>query len=213
MIHSSFVLAWWARLKVPVIAALIAIGLAVIDDWVREALIFQHELIADGEFWRLFTGHWLHSNIYHLGLNVAGMLIIWIIFWDIGNTRWHWIFLLAPIVFTGLLLWLFNPELHRYVGLSGALHGSIIAFGIADIQKNRLTSVGLIIGVAIKLIYEQWAGGSESLESLIAAKVAVDAHLWGAISGIPCGLWFLFSPSERSAELERSQTSNNARSG
>jgi rhomboid family GlyGly-CTERM serine protease len=91
-----------------------------------------------------------------------------------------------------LLLYFLSPQLHGYVGLSGALHGTIVAFGLADWPKNKWTSTALIIGVTAKLIYEQLYGSSESVKQLINANVAVDAHLWGAVSGVLVGAVYLF---------------------
>ena len=42
----------------------------------------------------------------------------------------------------------------------------------------------LLIGLAIKVGYEQIDGSSEQVANLIDAKVAVDAHLFGALTGI-----------------------------
>lgn len=79
---------------------------------------------------------------------------------------------------------LFSPDLIWYAGLSGALHG-IFAWGACvDIKEKMKSGWLLLIGLAIKVGYEQIDGSSEQVANLIDAKVAVDAHLFGALTGI-----------------------------
>ncbi len=173
------------------ILALICVLLAVLGDYIAEPLIYRRSLISDGEVWRLITGNLLHTNLNHLLLNLGGLFLIWFIFWDVSDQRWQSAFLIFPLLVNTVLLYWFTPSMEAYVGLSGALHGTIVAFGLADYRKNKWISVGLIIGVAIKLAYEQWTGSPEEMEVLIGAKVAIDAHLWGAISGLMIGAYYL----------------------
>ncbi|GAB5379032.1 MAG: hypothetical protein Alis3KO_00330 [Aliiglaciecola sp.] len=73
-----------------------------------------------------------------------------------------------------------------YVGLSGVLHGTFIVGAYQDIRHRIKFGWWLMLGVWIKIIYEQVIGADENLQSLIEAQVAVDAHLYGAIAG---SLW------------------------
>jgi len=199
------------RYHIPIILSLLCIVLAVLDSTLGEQLNFERTAILNGEVWRLLSGNLLHTNWNHLWLNLGGLWLIWGIFYDIGTNRWQWSAILVPIILTTpLLLWL-SPDLHSYVGLSGALHGTIIAFGIADYRKNRWVSIGLILGVAIKLGFEQIYGTSESVKALIDADVAIDAHLWGAISGIVVGIWYLLKTdnNKKHTNKETNVTSEN----
>ena len=42
----------------------------------------------------------------------------------------------------------------------------------------------LLIGLALKVGYEQREGSSEQVANLIDANVAIDAHLFGALTGV-----------------------------
>ena len=85
---------------------------------------------------------------------------------------------------TSVGLYFFSPDLIWYAGLSGALHG-IFAWGACvDIKEKMKSGWLLLIGLAIKVGYEQIDGSSEQVANLIDAKVAVDAHLFGALTGI-----------------------------
>ena len=52
-----------------------------------------------------------------------------------------------------------------------------------DIRKGLRSGWLLLAGVAVKLGYEQYTGSSDGVADLINATVAVDAHLYGALSG------------------------------
>jgi hypothetical protein len=81
------------------------------------------------------------------------------------------------------LLW--NPELFFYRGLSGVLHGLIVAGLLLNSFRNRWLSflfVGLIFA---KIIHEHQLNFQEnSLQALIPVMVAVDSHLYGATAGL-----------------------------
>ncbi len=177
----------------PLCAAGVALLLAIFHSELNPVFAYDRSLIADGELWRLITGNWMHTNWTHFALNMGGLALIWLVYNDLANFRWQLSFLLIPMLGCTLLLLAFSPDMERYVGLSGGLHGTIVAFGIADYTKNRLLSILLVIGVSAKLIYEQLTGSSETIEQLIAANVAIDAHLWGAISGLILGLVYLLT--------------------
>ena len=180
------------RYSIPLSVALLAVLIALVPQ-VKEAFVYDRTLIDNGEFWRLISANLLHTNWIHLLLNLGGMGLIWLIFWDVTDAKWQLTFLLLPVILNTLFLYYFSPDMQRYVGLSGALHGTIIAFGLADFSNNKLTSIGLLVGVTIKLGWEQIYGSSESVEQLISATVAVDAHLWGAVAGLITGFIYLLS--------------------
>jgi membrane associated rhomboid family serine protease len=48
-----------------------------INDSVTQVFVYHRNLIAQGEIWRLFTGHLLHTNGYHLLLNLAALVMLW----------------------------------------------------------------------------------------------------------------------------------------
>jgi membrane associated rhomboid family serine protease len=53
------------------------------------------------------------------------------------------------------------------------------------------------MGVITTVFYEQVYGSEEGIETLIAASVAVDAHLWGAISGLLFAIFlWKFQPTQ-----------------
>lgn len=143
---------------------------------------YQRSAITDGKLWRLFTGHFSHTNGYHYLLNVLAMILLNAIhgqFYRLPNFFMLWI-LTALTVSTGLY---FTSSITQYVGLSGVLHGLFVWGALHDIQSKERTGIWLFLGIWLKVIYEQIYGADNDIVQLIDANVAIDAHLWGAIAG------------------------------
>ena len=162
-----------------------------IGEQITQAFVYQRELIIQGEIWRLFTGHILHTNGFHLLLNLAALIMLWALhgrFYTIKN--YTALFLFCSIV-TSLGIFYHSPLLMQYVGLSGVLHGIFVFGATMDIWSKDKTGYLLFIGVWIKIAHEQVYGASSDVSELIEANVAIDAHLWGAIGGLIFSIVYL----------------------
>jgi rhomboid family GlyGly-CTERM serine protease len=140
--------------------------------------------LALAEPWRLASGQLVHLGWTHLLMNLSGLVIVWALFGR-DLQAWEWA---AAILACGAgvslgLLW-FSPGLDWYVGFSGILHGLLAAVVLARIfrQPSALT-VLVLIGLVVKLAWEQFAGGGAGTARLIGGTVVVDSHLYGALTG------------------------------
>jgi len=169
-------------------------------------LRFDREaLLHDMQIWRLFTGHLVHLGWSHTGLNVAGLVLIWaLVGHRFDNRQWSVIVaaLMLGISF-GLLI--FNPALAWYVGLSGVLHGMLVAGAVADIRSGDKVAWLLLILVAVKLAWEQMAGALPGSEAAAGGTVIVDAHFYGGLCGLVLG--GLFKPKTTCNDKERAARS------
>lgn len=178
-------------LIIAVLSILVFAGEYFIDESITQTLIYQRELIAQGEVWRLFTGHLLHTNGFHLLLNLAALIMLWALhgrFYSIKN--YGALFLFCSIS-TSMGIFYTDPSLIEYVGLSGVLHGIFVFGAIMDIKSKDKTGYLLFIGVWLKIAHEQIYGASTEVSDLIEASVAIDAHLWGAVSGLLFSIVYL----------------------
>lgn len=163
-----------------------------------ELFEYNRTLFATGEYWRIITGHFSHSNGYHLMLNLAGVALIWALHGEYYDSKQYALALFLLALYTGGGLYIFYPENTLYNGLSGVLHGLIIIGALIDCQKGMKTGYLLFIGVWLKIVWEQYTGPSAELGELIEARVAIEAHLIGAISGI-----FVYAKLNRNALREQ----------
>ncbi|MDH5484898.1 MAG: rhombosortase [Gammaproteobacteria bacterium] len=149
----------------------------------EDALRFDRQQIEAGHYGLLLSAHLVHLNWGHLGLNMAGLILLALFFNDYAPPLTWLLFTLFSALFTGLGLYLFNPELHFYVGLSGVLHGLFILGAGYESRRYKKSGLLLLLLIGGKLVWEQWSGALPGSESLSGGHVVVDAHLYGAISG------------------------------
>jgi len=172
-------LAW----LVPGIIALCALTLLLGGDSGREWLRYDRAGIAAGEIWRLLTGHLVHLGVSHAILNVAGLVLVWLL---VGRAyRWNqWLWVMAgSLAAIDMGLWFGAPSLDWYVGLSGLLHGMLAAGVVAGLVERSGEAAILAAVVAGKLAWEQFAGPLPGSEATSGGAVIVDAPLYGVIGG------------------------------
>lgn len=163
---------------------LLAILAYLFNDNVSELLVYKHQLISQGELWRAFTGHFFHTNGYHLLLNLAALILLWALHGHFYTLKNYSLLFITSALICSAGLYYCSPDIQQYVGLSGVLHGIFIFGAIMDIRHKDKTGYLLFIGVWLKIAHEQFYGASEQVSSLINATVAIDAHLWGAVGGL-----------------------------
>lgn len=149
------------------------------------ALEFDRLRIAEGEWWRLLTGNLVHYGGYHLAMNLAALLVCGYLFFVRCSVWFYSGLLLFSGLCVGLGVYLGTPEFAYYRGLSGVLHG-LITFGLlySIRQTPWINGAGLVL-VAGKLLHEQSETyQATDLQQLLPVPVVVDAHLYGAISGV-----------------------------
>jgi rhomboid family GlyGly-CTERM serine protease len=190
-------------LLVATIALLAIIGYLFHDE-VDPLFVYQYQLINQGELWRAFTGHFLHTNGIHLLLNLAALILLWALHGHFYTLKNYSLLFITSALICSTGLFYFSPQIQQYVGLSGVLHGIFVFGAIMDIRHQDKTGYLLFIGVWIKIAHEQFYGASEQVSTLIDANVAIDAHLWGAIGGLlfSCG-FLVFLKTQGNNKLEQ----------
>lgn len=163
----------------------------LMDSDTNNLLRFDRELIQQGEYWRILSCNFIHTNWFHLLMNCIGFFVVSVIFKDYVKPLWMHFFCLGALILNTLLLFFWSPELYYYVGFSGALHGILFALSIASIRKEPLLAYAILFSFSLKILLEQTNGAPDSISKLIEANVAIDAHLWGALSGVLLGMGYL----------------------
>ncbi|WP_236250487.1 rhombosortase [Microbulbifer sp. ALW1] len=162
-----------------------------------DAFLYERTAISSGQWWRLLSGHLVHTNMAHLLLNMAGVFALWLLFGrsallGSGHSVLKYlglVALLALLISGGLWLWF--PDVDNYYGISGVLHGLFCFGAISELSQRRWSGALLLAGCVGKVAWEWIAGPSASTGALIQAEVAVSSHLLGAIWGsvIAALLW------------------------
>ena len=169
-------------LQTGIVLLMLTLLLGLPQSW-QQQLNYQPDAVLAGEWWRLLTANFIHTNHWHLLLNLAGLSLLWLLHQRHFNSNRYLLWLFSAGMLTNLLLLLFVPQLDRMVGLSGALHAMVVLGALADVWRKDTTGWLLLALVLAKVVFEQIKGPDEGLAELIAAQVAVDAHLAGVVAG------------------------------
>ena len=182
--HGGITLSWRTiLLGAGAIAAYLMLGAA------PEAWVFDREAIAQGEWWRLITGHWVHSDLAHASWDIAALFLLGILF----EARLQWRLPLALLVATvGVDAWLWwgNPVLQYYCGLSGILN-SLLIVGLLQLWHDLRHPLIMLTGTGavVKIIVEIYAGQALLTQTVWPSVPAV--HAVGFLCGLVLagGIW------------------------
>ena len=152
------------------------------------ALDYDRAAIGGGEWWRLLSAHYVHLNTPHLAMNLLALtLVIALLRTACRALTWFVAYAAMALAVSAALL-AFEPQLMRYAGASGVIHG-LVAFGAClRLPVARTESLILLAGLAAKLAWEAGGGPLAGSEALIGAPVITASHRYGAIAGVVLAL-------------------------
>jgi rhomboid family GlyGly-CTERM serine protease len=143
------------------------------------ALRYDRSGIFSGQLYRLLSGHIVHSNGWHLLLNLTSLGMIGLLFSQHLSRRiWLFVFVLSALIISTCYLWI-APEYEYYVGLSAVLYAVIIIGALLDIKEQPLIAMIILLLVS---------GSMDSLAMLIEDRVAIESHLFGICTGYFLGI-------------------------
>lgn len=150
-----------------------------------EAWVFDRTGIAQGEWWRLITGHWMHSDASHAFWNIGALMLLGTLL----EKRLQGDLVFALVMGTvGVDLWLWwgGGTLVYYCGLSGILN-TLLAVGLVrlwyDLRQPLVWLIGL--GAVAKIVVEISAG--QALLTQTAWPSVPEVHAAGFFSGLMVG--------------------------
>lgn len=133
--------------------------------------------VADGEWYRLITGGFLHVSIFHLAFNMIALFFLGrILEPSIGTVRFLGIYFASLLAgsFGAILL---SGSFVNTVGASGAVFGIFGATFV--IARGRgldhiASQIGLILGINLLLTFT-------------ISGISIGGHIGGLIGGLACG--------------------------
>ena len=176
--------------RLPIVTFLVA-GLAVVVSLfpsLASWLVFDRSAILRGEFWRLFTGNWVHFSPAHLGCDILGFGIAGWLIESKGYKNLGPLCLLAGLAI-GLGLLILDPAVRIYGGLSGIATAAVFFLGLNGLEEGRLWRrfcAALLAIVSAKICFELVSGNSLFVNSgteglLVPCPLS---HLIGAIVAV-----------------------------
>jgi rhomboid family GlyGly-CTERM serine protease len=178
--------------------ALLALGsgaLLFADPATIAAMCYDRVAVAQGQWWRLLTGNFVHLGFWHYSLNVASLVLL-VALCPEPVPHWDW---LARIVFvsigTCLGLYWGAPWVPSYVGLSGMIYGLFfLGLGAQALRRDRIAWACLLF-LAARIGWEFVMGIPASEERLVGGRIVPESHLYGVVAAavyaaaITVGVW------------------------
>jgi membrane associated rhomboid family serine protease len=145
----------------------------------------DNDLILHGQYWRLVTPIFLHTNLLHIGLNMLNFAILGVFLERLaGHARFLLIYLVTGVI-SIIASCLFSPQ-NISVGASGAIFGLVGAYSIFVLMHRRAFPQGGIPA----LLWLALIIGLNLAVGLFIPNVDNYAHLGGLLSGFLLGWWF-----------------------
>ena len=190
---------WRIQLRsAPAVLVLILVNVLVflfeisVGDWNDPEVLHRigavelYPVVAQGEYWRLFTALFLHAGFLHLAFNLFALYVIGPpLERSIGTVRFLACYLISGLVSSAGVVALTAVglvQVGQLVGASGCILGVVGAWAgfllrhyHAPFAKQRLANIGLI--VAIQIAFD-----------LSTPQVSMAAHVCGLVAGFFLGL-------------------------
>jgi rhomboid family GlyGly-CTERM serine protease len=157
--------------------------LALGGEELRELGRYERVAIENGEYWRLVSGHLVHLGWGHLWPNLVALLIVGLLFEDVFRNADWWRSSAVSAAAIDLGLYVLDPNVLWYVGLSGVLHGFVAAGALALLVRRQMLGAVIALGLIGKLVFEQIAGPVPFTAESVGGPVVVAAHLYGSAGG------------------------------
>ena len=152
----------------------------------RIGAVESDAVVAQAEYWRLFTALFLHAGFLHLGFNLFALYVLGPpLERSIGTIRFLACYLISGVASSAGVVALTEIGLvqpGQLIGASGCIMGAVGAWaGLlmrhrhAPFAKQRLANIGLI--VAIQIAFD-----------LSTPQVSMAAHMCGLVAGFFLGL-------------------------
>jgi rhomboid family GlyGly-CTERM serine protease len=171
---------YWVVVALLAVCLLLAAG----GDELRAVGRYDRNALQNGEYWRLLSGHLVHLGFGHLWPNIAALAIIALLFDDVfGNADWLRNGLAAAAAID-VGLYVLDPNVVWYVGLSGVLHGCVAAGALALLKRGQMLGAVLAVGLGGKLLFEQMVGPVPFTAESVGGPVLVAAHLYGSVGAL-----------------------------
>jgi rhomboid family GlyGly-CTERM serine protease len=162
----------------------------------RLHLLYTRTALADGEFWRLASCHWVHLNTDHLFWSTLTFFVLGS-FCEIMDRRKFAITIGISSILIPPTIWTVMPHLEVYGGLSGldcALYSLLIVLFIQREWRTHhwiwiIFYIIMLVLLPAKIIYEMTSGLTFFVNNSHTNLVPVPlAHLVGGVVGFAVGM-------------------------
>lgn len=159
--------------------ALLMVGLQFAG--LRDPLLLETDNLFSAQPWRIVSAHFVHWSDWHLLMNAAGLAILPLLCdvrWSLA--RWLLVLLVLSLsVSAGMVV--LAPDIDRYAGFSGVLHGLFLLGLWPSARAGDRIAAACLLYLVGKILVESFSGPLFADPERVGAAIAYQAHLAGAL--------------------------------
>lgn len=167
----------------------------------QSALIYDRAAIASSEWWRFITGNLVHHSTTHFVYDVGAFFVAGTLI-EVRRHSHFAILCLAAGVGIGAVLFIADPEIHYYGGLSGIVTAAVVYLclcGLSEANWWRSLCAGVLVLVVVKIGLEFVLG--ETLVGLGKSQSFVPVPLSHATGAVIALILFVLTKRMRRAPI------------
>lgn len=162
------------------------------SDTAFDYLALDQAGLSQGEYWRIWSGQFVHTSWIHLCLNLAGLIALQQIFGE-ELSEYGWLYAAAIIsACTGVTWYGLSisgyGEFEYIVGTSALLHGLFSYAAVLSLLNDRLLGLSVLAVIGVKIAWELFIGSTAESAELIGMPVAAETHLYGYLAGLAAAM-------------------------
>ena len=172
----------YATLAVVILATAL---LQVVNSNLNGLLSYHSVNFLQNIYFEWLTPSLVHFNWTHWFLNIINLVVIVMFFYRAWNTQNLLTIFAISSAFIMINLYIFNPDVSSYVGMSGVLYALAIYGALQNLQYDKVVSIIVLLYVVLKLFF------GETINHLMGVDVALSdfrvirqVHWYGAGVGI-----------------------------
>lgn len=164
--------------------ALAALALYALAGPAPETLVLTRGAPLAAQPWGLLTGHLAHSDLGHLLWDVAGLLLVGLVYEPLLRAR-VWLALGIGVLVIDVAFLVEMTDWTRYCGLSGLINALVGAGLIAALRHRDAAALAFGLLISAKVLVEFVSGTALFINTSWPAVPM--AHLVGVLAGMPTG--------------------------
>ena len=165
--------------------------LQVINGYLNGIFSYHRADFLNSIYYEWLTPSLVHFNWMHWLLNILNLIAIAVIFNKIWSAKKLLIIFTITSAFIMVCLYIFNPNITSYVGMSGVLYALAIYGVLQNLKYDKFISLAVLLYVLLKLFFGEMVNHLMGVDiALYGLSVVREVHWYGAIAGI---LYYLYS--------------------
>jgi len=172
-------------LRVPwltITLSFIMVGLYCLGSGIFDHLLLDKAAVLNGQVWRFITGHFVHCTFEHLFWDVVALAIIGSVI-ELNNPKHLMPSFLISCFAVSTWLFLGEPSLSTYCGLSGALNGMLVLAVVMQWSRTKEKMYLLVlVSTLLKIAFEFF--NKQTIFTSLASQAVPSSHAAGFLAGI-----------------------------